>query len=211
MTRTITLPDGGNLTVDFMYTSGAARLDICGVALLNGDGNIVASDFHTGYSGNNKENKEYSIKVSVGGTYSLRYFTTNTNMDTNGDIFIDFINKDKCTVLAGHLRAKQAVQGDFIIGTTTSRAAGSLGFVKLNQDAPIKGNYVTLPASNLYHPNLADVTELPLVDRETTTDIQEINGQQHVGADVVYDLQGRRLTAPVKGFNIINGRKVFVK
>ncbi|MBD5364676.1 MAG: hypothetical protein HDR79_06975 [Bacteroides sp.] len=43
-----------------------------------------------------------------------------------------------------------------------------------------------------------------------TTHIAEIGAVAEKG-DAVYDLQGRRLAAPAKGFNIINGRKVIVK
>lgn len=42
-----------------------------------------------------------------------------------------------------------------------------------------------------------------------TTHIAEIGST--IANDTVYDLQGRRLAAPGKGFNIINGRKVIVK
>lgn len=40
-----------------------------------------------------------------------------------------------------------------------------------------------------------------------TTGIVEINASE-VRDDVIYDLQGRRLSAPARGINIINGRKV---
>lgn len=39
--------------------------------------------------------------------------------------------------------------------------------------------------------------------------INEISARSAV--EVIYDLQGRRLAAPVRGLNIINGRKVYVK
>lgn len=43
-----------------------------------------------------------------------------------------------------------------------------------------------------------------------TTDICEITFDGN-GVDVIFDLQGRRLSAPVKGINIINGKKILVK
>lgn len=43
----------------------------------------------------------------------------------------------------------------------------------------------------------------------STTGVEEITAESAV--KVIYDLQGRRLSAPVKGVNIINGKKVFVK
>lgn len=41
--------------------------------------------------------------------------------------------------------------------------------------------------------------------------IDGVISESNRGADVVYDLQGRRLARPVKGINIINGQKVLVK
>ncbi len=43
---------------------------------------------------------------------------------------------------------------------------------------------------------------------ETTTEIREIGVSN--GVDSMYDLQGRKLVAPVKGINIINGKKVLL-
>ncbi len=49
----------------------------------------------------------------------------------------------------------------------------------------------------------------PIAINPEQTGISKINAGN--GAAVIYDLQGRRLSAPVKGINIINGRKVLVK
>ena len=46
------------------------------------------------------------------------------------------------------------------------------------------------------------------ISEPTTSGIDAIVAEK---GDAVYDLQGRRLAAPAKGFNIINGRKVIVK
>ncbi|MDE6534754.1 MAG: hypothetical protein K2K82_01950 [Muribaculaceae bacterium] len=54
------------------------------------------------------------------------------------------------------------------------------------------------------------ITHVSADANEATTNIAEI-GATADKADAVYDLQGRRLAAPVKGFNIINGHKVIVK
>ncbi len=43
-----------------------------------------------------------------------------------------------------------------------------------------------------------------------TTKIAEINAE-NAAAGAVYDLQGRKLAAPIKGINIINGKKIIVK
>lgn len=51
---------------------------------------------------------------------------------------------------------------------------------------------------------------VPLGD-QITTGVKEIKTLGETSAQTVYDLQGRRLAAPVKGLNIINGQKVIVK
>ncbi|MCM1309998.1 MAG: hypothetical protein NC301_03095 [Bacteroides sp.] len=44
-----------------------------------------------------------------------------------------------------------------------------------------------------------------------TTGIREVVSGEWQSEEVVYDLQGRRLNAPIRGINIINGRKALVK
>lgn len=54
-----------------------------------------------------------------------------------------------------------------------------------------------------------DALMLPLGGSTETTEIFEIVAAQ--AANGIYDLQGRRLAAPVKGLNIINGKKTIIK
>ncbi|MDE6536152.1 MAG: hypothetical protein K2K82_09130 [Muribaculaceae bacterium] len=58
--------------------------------------------------------------------------------------------------------------------------------------------------------NDGDAIMLPLGGSTDTTEIMEITGVKKA-AEGIYDLQGRRLAAPVKGLNIINGKKTMVK
>lgn len=105
----------------------------------------------------------------------------------------------------GTFRAKDAEVGDYVLDNT----GDVLSFKKTTAAANVAGNYVYLPAANV----TAEADELPFNDpKETTTDIREINVEQSAAAvKAVYDLQGRRLAAPAKGINIINGKKVLVK
>ncbi len=66
----------------------------------------------------------------------------------------------------------------------------------------------------VYHPD----TDTKSADRAfsiysdgSTTEINGIHLDGNAGADECYDLQGRKLHAPVKGVNIVNGHKVIVK
>ncbi len=209
MARSMKFNEGGDLTVEFVYTGGNHRIDVCGVVLLNAEGEAVVADYHKGYSGTYKDNNVYTLKVPAAGTYTLRYYAYNADdaLSTNGDINLTFVTKDHTNLLEGYLRQGQAQSGDFVFGTTSKGA----GFTKATEATDVAGNYVYIPATKLYHQNLAETTEIPLVPSETTTtEISEINVEQPA-AKVIFDLQGRRLNAPVKGINIVNGAKVLVK
>lgn len=65
---------GGNHTVTFRYTSGSHGLNILGVDLLDKEGNVVASDYHIGFTGGASNDDVYNIDVPEAGTYYVRYF-----------------------------------------------------------------------------------------------------------------------------------------
>lgn len=66
--------ESGRQTVTFQYTSGSHRLDIAGVDILDLDGNVVASDYHKGYTGGAKSNNVYTLNIPERGYYLVRYF-----------------------------------------------------------------------------------------------------------------------------------------
>ncbi len=70
---------GGKLSVEFLYTGGSNRIEIVGVDVLDGNGDMIASDYHFGYTGTAKENNVYSMTVPYAGTFTLRYFCNNEN------------------------------------------------------------------------------------------------------------------------------------
>lgn len=55
------------------------------------------------------------------------------------------------------------------------------------------------------------VTAVNREDKPETTAIEEISLDERAGADVIYDLQGRRVSRAAKGVYIINGKKTLVK
>lgn len=59
------------------YTSGNHRLNFAGADLLDADGSVVASDYHTGYSGNQSSDNTFSFVVPNDGTYTLRVLVQN--------------------------------------------------------------------------------------------------------------------------------------
>ena len=73
------------------------------------------------------------------------------------------------------------------------------------------GNYnITIPAGMFVKDGKMNTAKTLTVTTSGTTGITEINADA-ANAAVVYDLMGRRLAAPARGINIINGRKVLVK
>ncbi len=71
----------GKITAKYVYTSAAPNgnkaLHPVGVELLDGSGNVVASDYHKGNAGTRVENTEYNLQVDKGGNYSLRFLCEN--------------------------------------------------------------------------------------------------------------------------------------
>lgn len=66
----------GYVVPELIYQGGNKRLEILGVELLDAEGNVVSSDYHFGYSGGNRENHMYALKVDEAATYTLRYWMT---------------------------------------------------------------------------------------------------------------------------------------
>ena len=66
--------EGGQQTITFQYTSGNHRLDIAGVDVLDLDGNVVAYDYHKGYTGIRKSKNVYTLNIPERGYYLVRYF-----------------------------------------------------------------------------------------------------------------------------------------
>lgn len=94
--QTVQVPEGGNLSVAFVYGGGNNRLDIAGVDWLDANGNVAYSDYHYGYSGGNKVNNIYTAYNVAAGIYTMRYWVVfgpeaNTS---NGNIKIASWNID---------------------------------------------------------------------------------------------------------------------
>lgn len=81
----LTVASAGELSVEFLYASGNLRLDIAGVDILDENGDIIASDYHAGFTGSQKDANVYSFTVPQAGVYTLRYFVNGTG-DSSGNI-----------------------------------------------------------------------------------------------------------------------------
>ncbi len=75
ITRGVTFDEaGGTFNAEFLYQSGNNRLNMVGVELRDADGNVVASDYHVGYTGNQKSANNYTFTVPAAGQYTFIFY-----------------------------------------------------------------------------------------------------------------------------------------
>lgn len=92
-TKNITVSDAGTLTVTLDYTGDAGgdkhyKLHTAGVDVVDANGNVVASDYHTGSTGDEDVNNVYTLKISNAGSYTVRCFANISSeiITSNGTI-----------------------------------------------------------------------------------------------------------------------------
>ena len=90
--KAVAFSAGGTLSVTLTYSSGSHRLNIVGVDLLNGEDEVVASDYHVGYTGGAHSNNTYSFAVPSEGNFRLRYLceTKTETIASSGNIAITY-------------------------------------------------------------------------------------------------------------------------
>ena len=93
---------GGQLTVTIQYDSELGNhshaISILGVDAVNGNGEVVASDYHYGFSGTNSYSNTYTLDNLAAGNYILRYYVCNKSGDhdlnnTSGTITVSGAKK----------------------------------------------------------------------------------------------------------------------
>ena len=67
----------GECTITLDYTNGNNRLQILGVDILDLAGNVVASDYHFGFTGGSDSNRDYKVNIPAANAYMVRIFVTN--------------------------------------------------------------------------------------------------------------------------------------
>lgn len=85
-TQEVTLTTAGMININFLYSSGDDRLEILGVDALNGSSEVVASDYHFGYTGTGKSLNDYFLNGLSAGTYTLRYIINSGVSNSVGNI-----------------------------------------------------------------------------------------------------------------------------
>ena len=67
----------GAVTVTFTHKTGSDKLNMLGVTLVNGDGDIVAGEYHHGTAGGSHVDNEYSLGIVAPGVYTLNLYVAN--------------------------------------------------------------------------------------------------------------------------------------
>lgn len=70
----ITLRQNQKVVLTITYKSGSRRFDLDGADLLDQNGDVVASDYHHGFTGTAKENNTFTFVVPNDGTFNVRAF-----------------------------------------------------------------------------------------------------------------------------------------
>lgn len=111
----------GTLSAEFNYKSGSNRLNMIGMDLLDGTGNIVVSDYHIGYTGTDKSANIYSVNIPYNGDFKLRYFSEDKSeaISSSGDIKIKLAVIDTI-----HLAAPVTTPIQGVWSRNTTLAAG---------------------------------------------------------------------------------------
>lgn len=104
------------------------------------------------------------------------------------------------------LKAGQSVGAPFCSKTAKNETSCTIGGINPAVDYSYA---VTASTVNYFTPYSSEASE-PVVVKTSEASIKEITTEA-AGNGAVYDLQGRRLSAPVRGINITDGRKFLVR
>lgn len=94
-TKAISISQACRVNVEFVYKSGSHRMNLCGADIIDADGNIVASDYHFGYTGGQKQDNIYTFEVPFAGNFTLRYWgeKKTESINSSGDITVTLQKK----------------------------------------------------------------------------------------------------------------------
>lgn len=123
----------GDNTITFNYASGSHRLNIVGVDVVDGKGNVKASDYHYGYTGGQKENNTYTLNIPEAGAYVLRYFVETRSESVTSSGSIEFSQKIGVPVVLYDLIAGKDAPAEN--GSSTESAARALATATTTDDA----------------------------------------------------------------------------
>ena len=123
-TREINISEAGTLAATITYSDGGKRLDLGGADVIDSEGNVVASDYHSGFAGGSTNSNTFVMDIPNAGTYTLRYIATfkfetnqswgpvaityNTNPYANKYFFIQEANQNSLVIDVKNFGTNQA-------------------------------------------------------------------------------------------------------
>ena len=140
-------------------------------------------------------NKPYIMQVETGGT---EYTIPGVAITPSTDLTVE----------------KSGLQfiGNYVCPTVLANTDGTDYYILNDAFKSSKGNTNLKGFRAYFHvPDTSPVKSLGFDEGESTGISSMNNEELRMNNDEVYDLSGRRVTAPSKGFYIINGKKVFLK
>lgn len=110
-TKSVSISEAGRLSVEFLYQSGSHRLNMCGVDLIDAEGNEVANDYHSGYTGGQKEGNVYRFEVPYAGRFTLRYWAEDKteSINSSGNINVALEKKKTSEGEGGNIVSLQGL------------------------------------------------------------------------------------------------------
>ena len=81
----VTLKANQKVEITVAYTSGNHRLNFGGADLLDASNDVAASDYHSGYSGNEHSNNTFTFSAPYDGTFKLRVFVEKASEDVDAN------------------------------------------------------------------------------------------------------------------------------
>lgn len=178
----ITTTCNSTVAVEFAYSSGSYRIDVAGVDLINpSTGEVVKTDYHDGYSGNEQSNREYVITNVAPGDYILRYITYSQSTSSAGNISI------KITPATGYYRIKNNGTNNYLAyGTpyasslSDPRPVGLIATATSNDAASV----IKLTGSN----GTYKLSVQGLNIQSQTTGSTAFPGSEETGVDFVFNI-----------------------
>ena len=81
----VTLAANQKVEITVAYTSGNHRLNFGGADLLDASNDVAASDYHSGYSGNEHSNNTFTFSAPYAGTFKLRVFVEKASEEVDAN------------------------------------------------------------------------------------------------------------------------------
>ena len=125
----------------------------------------------------------------------------------------DEVNTSNVTVTFADSDTEFTSSENKLVGTTAPTYVAAESYFGLKANAFVPVNAGTVPAGKALLPYIPEsgIKSFTFIFNDSETGITETRTVSREVVETIFDLNGRRLSQPQKGINIVNGRKVVVK